>query len=210
MNSTVDAGGGMSLRSDAAMGGFIAGGVMLLLLSLFGLCCCWGRKRARPKHPQIHFESDVKGVVEESEIDHDFREPTLLLLQGRPLPHLLAVPMTSSPRKPELKIEISQRESPVFQSLIIPGSANEPSEIQSSYSSQSSPQEVLRLSPLTFSKVRIPKLQTEYDVNESYQDPPPFSTPLISPSACSFRSFNDVEESFTVSNPQKLKSGELI
>ena len=202
----------MSLRSDAAMGGFIAGGMMLLLLSLFGLCCCWGRKRARPKRPQIHFESDLEGVVEESEADHDFREPDPVLLQGRLLPHLLAVPMTLSPRKPELKIEVSQRESPAFQSLIIPDSANEPSEVQSSYSSQSSPQEELRLSPLTFPKARILELEKEYDANESYQDPSPFLAPLISQSSkCSFRGvYDDVEDLFTVSNPQKMKIEELL
>ena len=209
----------MSLRSNAAMGGFIAGGVMLLLLSLFGLCCCWGRKRARPKHPQVHFESAAQRVVETRidfipELVHSFQKPTPVLLQGRLHRQLLVMPTILSPKKTELKSKVLQRESPVFlhfQSDIIPGSANEPSEIQSSYSSQSSPQEVLRLSPLTFPKVRIPKLQTEYDVNESYQDQPPFLAPLISPSACSFRGvYDDVEDLFTASNPQKLKIVELL
>ena len=210
----------MSLRSNAAMGGFIAGGMMLLLLSLFGLCCCWGRKRARPKHPQVHFESAALRVVEARidfipEIVHSFRKPTPVLLQGRPHRQLLVMPTILSPKKIELKSKVSQRESPVFlhfQSDIIPGSANEPSEVQSSYSSQSSPQEVLRLSPLTFPKARILELEKEYDANESYQDPSPFLAPLISQSSkCSFRGvYDDVEDLFTVSNPQKMKIEELL
>lgn len=213
-DSSVDPGGGISLRSNAALGGTIAGGMMLLLLLLFGVCC-WGRKRARPKHSQVHFESAVPRGAEERidlfpEMVHDFREPSSVPLQSRPRRQLLAMPMILSPKKTALKIEVSQRESPIFrhfQSDIIPDSASERSDV---LSSQSSPQQQLRLSPLNFPEARMPKQQTECDNSGNLQETPPFLTPLMTSSACSFRSVYDVEDDFTVINPQKLKSVELL